>query len=99
MRVRLSVRERSEQGGAEKPSEVILDQEQITVGRDRRCHVVLAQQAVSRSHARISRDGQLFFIEDLGSAYGTQLNGQKLPRGEKRLLRNGDVIAIAQYDL
>ena len=60
---------------------------------------MLAQQAVSRTHARISRDGTLFFLEDLGSSFGTSVNGQKVPKGEKRLLRNGDVIAIAQFDV
>lgn len=98
MSVRLLVRQRSEAGG-DKPTELILDEEVITLGRDRGSNVVLAQQAVSRNHARISRDGSLFFIEDLGSAYGTQINGKALPKGEKRLLRNGDVIGIAQFDV
>jgi pSer/pThr/pTyr-binding forkhead associated (FHA) protein len=99
MAVRLTVKQRSEAGGAEKPSALLLEDEIITLGRDAKCQVVLAQQAVSRNHARISRDGSLFFVEDLGSAYGTQINGSKLPKGEKHLLRNGDVIAIAQFDV
>src|SRR4051812_18439532 len=99
MGVRLTVKQRSEAGGAEKPTSVMLDDEVINLGRDATCQVVLAQQAVSRTHARISRDGSLFFVEDLGSAYGTQINGSKLPKGEKHLLRNGDVIAIAQFDV
>src|SRR3954470_22794987 len=99
MSVRLTVKQRSAQGGADKPSVVMLDDDIITLGRDQACQVVLSQQAVSRSHARISRDGSLFFVEDLGSSYGTQINGQKLPKGEKHLLRNGDVIAIAQFDV
>ncbi len=99
MAVRLTVKQRSEEGGAEKPSSVLLEDEIITLGRDPKCEVVLAQQAVSRAHARISHDGTLFFVEDLGSAYGTQVNGSKLPKGEKHLLRNGDVIAIAQFDV
>lgn len=99
MAIRLVVKQRSEEGGAEKGAEVLLDQESVVLGRDPACQVVLAQKAVSRNHARISRDGSLFFIEDLGSAYGTEVNGQALPKGEKRLLRNGDVIAIAQFDV
>src|SRR3954470_24369044 len=99
MSVRLTVKQRSEQGGADKPSVVMLDDDIIMLGRDQACQVVLAQQAVSRSHARISRDGSLFFVEDLGSRFGTAINGQKLPKGEKHLLRNGDVIAIAQFDV
>jgi pSer/pThr/pTyr-binding forkhead associated (FHA) protein len=99
MSVRLLVKQRSQEGGSEKSTEVILDEEAILLGRDKTCQVVLAEQAVSRSHARISSDGALCFLEDLGSAYGTLINGKQLPRGEKRLLRNGDVIGIAQFDL
>ncbi|MFZ5441645.1 MAG: FHA domain-containing protein [Myxococcota bacterium] len=97
MGVRLTVKMKSASGAESKT--VLLDDEVITFGRDQHCQVVLAQQAVSRNHARISRDGTLFFLEDLGSSFGTQVNGQKLPKGEKRLLRNGDVIAIAQFDV
>lgn len=98
MGVRLTVKMKSGSGAGQSKT-VLLDDEIITFGRDQSCQVVLAQQAVSRNHARISRDGTLFFLEDLGSSFGTQINGQKLPKGEKRLLRNGDVIAIAQFDV
>jgi pSer/pThr/pTyr-binding forkhead associated (FHA) protein len=98
MSVRLTVTQRSEAGAAPS-TEVVLDDAVITLGRDKSCQVVLPQQAVSRNHARICQEGTLFFLEDLGSAYGTQVNGKPLPKGEKRLLRNGDVIAIAQYDV
>ncbi|MFL5322086.1 MAG: FHA domain-containing protein [Myxococcaceae bacterium] len=99
MSVRLMVRQRAEAGGAEKAQEVVLDEPVILIGRDKACQVVLAQQAVSRQHARITQDGSLFFVEDLGSAYGTQVNQKALPKGEKRLLRNGDIVAVAQFDI
>jgi pSer/pThr/pTyr-binding forkhead associated (FHA) protein len=99
MSVRLTVTQRSEAGSAATPVEHVLDEASITLGRDKSCQVVLAQQAVSRNHARISQEGNLFFLEDLGSAYGTQINGKALPKGEKHRLRNGDVIAIAQFDV
>ncbi|NBC42974.1 FHA domain-containing protein [Corallococcus exiguus] len=98
MSVRLTVTQRSEAGGA-SGQEVVLDDSVITLGRDKTCQVVLPQQAVSRNHARIIQEGTLYFLEDLGSAYGTKINGKALPKGEKELLRNGDVIAIAQYDV
>lgn len=99
MGVRLTVKKRAEAGGAEKPQVVTLGEDTITLGRDDKCDVVLAQSAVSRSHARISRDGTLFFLEDLGSSFGTLLNGAKIKKNEKQLLRNGDTIAIAQFDV
>lgn len=99
MSVRLTVKQRSAEGGARTGTELVLDVPVITLGRDKACQVVLQEQAVSRNHARIVKDGALYFIEDLGSSYGTQLNNKKLPKGEKRLLRNGDVIMIAQFDV
>jgi pSer/pThr/pTyr-binding forkhead associated (FHA) protein len=99
MSVRLTDTQRSEAGSAAKPLEHVLDEAVITLGRDKTCQVVLAQQAVSRNHARISQEGSLFFLEDLGSAYGTQVNGKPLPKGEKHRLRNGDLIVIAQFDV
>jgi pSer/pThr/pTyr-binding forkhead associated (FHA) protein len=66
---------------------VTLTEDTITLGRDDGCDVVLAQTAVSRNHARISRDGTLFFLEDLGSSFGTLLNGSKLKKNEKQLLK------------
>lgn len=99
MGVRLTVKRRAEAGGAEKPQVVTLTEDTITLGRDDGCDVVLAQSAVSRNHARISRDGTLFFLEDLGSSFGTLLNGTKIKKHEKQLLSNGDTIAIAQFDV
>ena len=99
MSVRLTVKQRSAEGGAKTGTEQVLDAQTITLGRDKSCEVILQEQAVSRRHARITRDGELYFVEDLASSYGTQVNGKKLGKSEKRLLRNGDTIAIAQFDV
>lgn len=99
MSIRLVVKQRGEAGPADRSTELLLSDPTITLGRDTSCQVVLSEQAVSRKHAKITSDGPLFFIEDLGSAYGTEVGGQPLPKGEKRLLANGDLIAIAQFDI
>jgi len=99
MSVRLTVKQRSAEGGAKTGIEQVLDAPVITLGRDKACDVVLHEQAVSRRHARISRDGELYFVEDLASSYGTHVNNKRLQKGEKRLLRNGDTIMIAQFDV
>jgi len=55
---------------------------------------------VSRRHARITVRGDLFFVEDLGSANGTFINGNmRLPPREPYLLANGDVIQIGETSL
>ena len=55
---------------------------------------------ISRRHARITSRGAQFFIEDLGSANGTVVNGQKrLQPQEPYPLNNGDVVKIGETTL
>jgi pSer/pThr/pTyr-binding forkhead associated (FHA) protein len=98
MPVRLVVKSKAKTGASES-EELILSEDLISLGREKSCNVVLADGVVSRNHARILREGPLYFLEDAGSSFGTRVNGADLPAGEKRLLRNGDVIAIGPYDL
>lgn len=85
--------------GGEKSEERVVEADEIVLGRGDAATVKLPEPTVSRAHSKITRDGALYFLEDLGSAYGTRVNGQPLPHGEKRLLRNGDVIAVGPYDV
>ena len=78
--------------------DVLFDEDVITFGRDQTCEVVLGQQAVSRTTLE-SREMAPSSSSGSRLSFGTQVNGEKLPQGEKRLLRNGDVIAIAQFDV
>ena len=70
-----------------------LDRDATTLGRDSACNIVLRTMSVSREHARIVRRPSGFFLEDLASAGGTQING-RTPTGPVRL-RDGDLIQIA----
>lgn len=55
---------------------------------------------VSRRHARITVRGHLYFVEDLGSANGTLINGSmRLTPQEPYLLSNGDLIQIGEATL
>ena len=55
---------------------------------------------VSRKHARIMVRGGQFFIEDLGSANGTFINGRiRLKPQELHALQSGDLIKIGQTTL
>jgi len=50
----------------------------ITLGRDKACHVVLADVAASRKHAEVVPGQDGFYIRDLGSANGVIVNQMKI---------------------
>jgi len=65
----------------------------VTIGREQDCDIVLLDRHVSRYHARISRLGDGFVVEDLESKNGTHINGRELVGSH--ILRDGDEIQIA----
>jgi pSer/pThr/pTyr-binding forkhead associated (FHA) protein len=50
----------------------------VTVGRGRDADLVLADELVSRHHARITPSGSGAVVEDLGSRNGTFMNGEPI---------------------
>jgi pSer/pThr/pTyr-binding forkhead associated (FHA) protein len=56
----------------------------VTVGRGGDADLVLADELVSRRHARVSRSGAAAVVEDLGSRNGTFVNGNEV-HGPTRL--------------
>jgi ABC transport system ATP-binding/permease protein len=67
----------------------------IIVGRAADVDLVLNHPEVSRRHCRFSREGDEWFIEDLGSRRGTVVNGNRLssrvPLGQGDQIRIGPV--------
>jgi predicted component of type VI protein secretion system len=70
----------------------MLDRDWLTVGRDPSNDIVINDPQVSRQHLRITRQGQMVVIEDLGSTNGTFANGVRLTG--PHVLSNGDVIGL-----
>ena len=70
---------------------------EITVGRSSDNIVVLGDPSVSRHHARLSRQGPFYLLEDLGSSSGTSLNGSAVQQPVK--LIQGGVIRLADTEL
>ena len=56
-------------------------------------------EVVSRIHANIRMEGESYYIEDVGSANGTYINHNVLPKGNRHLLRSGDRIGLGKGDL
>jgi len=67
------------------------------IGRVEDNDVVLVEPGISRNHVRIYDDQGIFLIEDLKSANGTRLNGEKLT--EPEVLKDGDYITLAGVTL
>jgi PAS domain S-box-containing protein len=64
----------------------------MVLGRDPTCDIVLALQTISRQHARLWREPDGVYLEDLQSLNGTLVNGKRI-EGRRRL-RDGDRIEI-----
>jgi two-component system cell cycle sensor histidine kinase/response regulator CckA len=69
---------------------------EITIGRDTENAICLAEEKVSRTHARLSLKGRGWVLEDLKSRNGTFVNGQKI---ELQELKHNDLIRIGQSSL
>lgn len=66
------------------------------LGRDKDAQVKILSTSVSRRHARIDATGHDHVLIDLGSANGTQVNGQSVAR---QPLRDGDLIRMGKVIL
>jgi 3-deoxy-7-phosphoheptulonate synthase len=67
---------------------------QILIGRAPESDLHIDEQSVSRLHARVTRTGDGFAIEDLHSANGTRINGKKVSR---QAIKEGDQIGIGGH--
>ena len=58
-------------------SESILIEKKVIFGRkDSKVDIFLSHPQVSRKHASVERDGESFWVKDLGSDSGTFINGE-----------------------
>ena len=68
----------------------------VVIGRSRECDVRLADTNVSRRHAELRQEGATYWLVDLGSTNGTELNGRRV---EREKLSDGDAITIGSTEL
>jgi two-component system NtrC family sensor kinase len=77
--------------GEDQGSRFELTGERVTLGRDPANTIRLRDPEMSRRHAEIRRDGEDYWLVDLGSSNGTFVNGRRI--SQHRLV-NGDQIQI-----
>lgn len=75
---------------------VALTKRVSTLGRSRDCDVVVPDPNASRTHAEIRHIGLDYFLVDMGSTNGTEVNGQVVKR---HALADGDRIVVGTTEI
>ena len=79
---------------AQREDIVIQEGQSLVVGSAKdKVQVVIAEQYISRAHARLSNESGRLFVEDLGSTNGTFINGRRLMARE--VLNPGDMLSLS----
>jgi len=71
-------------------------QPRIVIGRSRDCDIQLADANVSRRHAELRQEGAAYWIVDLGSTNGMEVNGKRVKRAK---LQSGDTITLGSTEV
>jgi hypothetical protein len=65
----------------------------VTIGRDPGCNLCVASTQVSARHCELRTDGNFWYVVDLGSKNGTEVNGAEV---SEQILNPGDRLSLAQ---
>ena len=81
--------------GSENRENIQLTQPVVKVGQGRDVDAQIEKGTISHFHARIDREQDAFYIEDLNSTNGTFVNGEGLAYKERRKLSMNDIVQFA----
>jgi hypothetical protein len=73
-----------------------IDSNRLVIGRSRECDIQIADPNVSRRHAELRREGSAFWLVDLGSTNGIDVNGRRQHRTK---LSDGDRVTIGTTEV
>ena len=73
-----------------------LDKRRMLIGRSRDCDVQLSDTNVSRRHAEVRQEGATYWIVDLDSTNGIEVNGRRQKRAK---LEDGDRVTLGATEL
>jgi pSer/pThr/pTyr-binding forkhead associated (FHA) protein len=73
-----------------------LDGRRVVIGRSKECDIQIADPNASRRHAELRREGDAYWLVDLGSTNGLDVNGKRTQRAK---LANGDRVTIGTTEL
>jgi len=79
---------------------VKLSENEFVIGRKREfSDLVLDNPAVGKTHAKLVKKGDIWYLKDMHSKNGTYLNNIKLNFGGEKMLDNSDQITVANVDM
>ena len=79
--------------GTRKGTKVAVLDDEMTLGRDESCSVVVNDPKVSRVHCTLHRDPDRLWIEDHGSLNGISVNGTRARQAD---LGKGDTVRLGE---
>jgi hypothetical protein len=73
-----------------------VDRRRVLIGRSKECEIQLEDPNVSRRHAELRQEGASYWIVDLDSTNGIEVNGRRLKRSK---LEDGDRILFGETEV
>jgi hypothetical protein len=73
-----------------------VDKRRVVLGRSRDCDIQVEDANVSRRHAELRQEGAAYWIVDLDSTNGIEVNGRRVKRAK---LDPGDVFTVGSTDV
>jgi hypothetical protein len=73
-----------------------VDKRVVVIGRGKDCDIRVQDPNVSRRHAELHQEGTAYWVVDLGSTNGTEVNGRREQRAK---LEDGDRILLGSTEL
>lgn len=73
-----------------------VDSRRVVLGRSRDCDIQIEDANVSRRHAELRQEGTAYWIVDLDSTNGIEVNGRRVQRAK---LEPGDSFTVGETDI
>jgi FHA domain-containing protein len=73
-----------------------VDKRRVVLGRSRDCDIQIEDPNVSRRHAELRQEGSAYWIVDLDSTNGLEVNGRRVKRAK---LEPGDTFTVGSTDV
>lgn len=85
--------------GTDNLYNILIDKDILHIGKGHMVDVEIKKDTISHYHAKIEKENETYYIEDMNSKNGTFVNHELIAYKEKRQLKKNDIVnfADAQY--